>query len=105
MQSPPDVNDCKQQPRIVRPVIDAHKCEGAGECEAVCPYDVFAVRRLTREERRAMPFFPWAKVMAHGGKQGFVVDGDACHACGLCVAACPEKAIRLTRTGAAEVQP
>ncbi|MGH8864313.1 MAG: 4Fe-4S binding protein [Burkholderiales bacterium] len=25
------------------------------------------------------------------------MNADACHACGLCVAVCPEKAIRLSR--------
>ena len=99
-----DVNTCKQPPRVVAPVINALKCEGAGDCEAVCPYEVFSVRKLTGDERKAMPFFPWLKVMAHGGKQAFVVNADNCHACGLCVSACPEKAIRLTRTGVAEAQ-
>ena len=104
MKSAPDVNTCKQPPRVVRPVINAHKCEGAGDCEAVCPYDVFAVRRLTTDERRALPLVPWLKVIAHGGRQAFVVNGDDCHACGLCVTACPEKAIRLTRDGVSEIQ-
>jgi NAD-dependent dihydropyrimidine dehydrogenase PreA subunit len=27
----------------------------------------------------------------------FAVRADACHGCGLCVAACPEDAIRLAR--------
>jgi len=92
-----DVNTCKQPPKVVAPVINAAKCEGAGDCEAVCPYEVFVVSKLTNDERKAMPFFPWLKVIAHGGKQAFVVNADNCHACGLCVSACPENAIRLTR--------
>ena len=98
-----DVTTCKQPPKIVRPVIDSHKCEGAGDCETVCPYGVFTVRKLTAAERKALPVVPWLKVLAHGGKQAFAVNADACHSCGLCVAACPEKAIRLTR--GTEVQP
>jgi NAD-dependent dihydropyrimidine dehydrogenase PreA subunit len=104
MKSTTNVNACKEPPRIVHPVIHTHKCEGSGDCESVCPYDVFAVRRLKAEERRALPLFPWLKVIAHGGKQAFVVNGDDCHACGLCVAACPEKAIRLTRTAAPQAR-
>jgi NAD-dependent dihydropyrimidine dehydrogenase PreA subunit len=88
--------DCKQPPKVVSPVIDAHRCEGAGDCADVCPYGVFQLRKLTKAEMKALPFGSWLKVWVHGGKQGFVVNGDACHACGLCVAACPEKAIRLT---------
>lgn len=89
--------DCKQPPKVVAPVIDALKCQGAGDCANVCPYDVFEIRKLTRAELRALPVVPWIKVLVHGGKQGFVAAPDLCHACGLCVAACPEKAIRLNR--------
>lgn len=93
---------CSQPPKVVAPVIDAHRCEGAGDCEEVCPYDVFQLRKLSKAEKKALPFGPWLKVLAHGGRQAFVVNGDACHACGLCVTACPEKAIRLTRVAATE---
>lgn len=89
--------DCKQPANIVAPVINTHKCEGAGDCAEVCPYDVFELRKLTKAELKALPVVPWLKVLAHGGKQAFVVAPDVCHACGLCVAACPEKAIRLSR--------
>lgn len=89
--------DCKQPPNVVAPVIDTHRCEGAGDCAEVCPYDVFELRKLTKPELKALPFGPWVKVLVHGGKQAFVINPNACHACGLCVTACPEKAIRLTR--------
>jgi NAD-dependent dihydropyrimidine dehydrogenase PreA subunit len=94
----PDTDDCKQAAGVVRPVIDAHRCEGKEDCVRVCPFDVFEIRALTREEKKALPLVPWIKVMVHGGRQGFVTSPDACHACGACVAACPEKAIRLTRS-------
>ena len=104
MKQAADATTCKQPPKVVRPVIDTHKCEGAGDCETVCPYDVFVLRKLTAAERKALPLLPWFKVLAHGGKQAFVVAPDACHSCGLCVAACPEKAIRLTRDTPLEAQ-
>lgn len=94
--------DCNLPPNVARPVIDAHRCEGAGDCEEVCPYGVFRLRKLTKEELKALPFKPWLKVLVHGGKQAFVVNGDECHACGLCLTACPEKAIRLTRLATTE---
>ena len=90
-------DDCKLPPKLVRPVIDPHRCEGAGDCEDVCPYGVFELRKLTRPELKALPLIPWLKVVAHGGKQAFAIDPDACHACGRCVQVCPEKAIRLSR--------
>jgi 4Fe-4S ferredoxin len=37
------------------------------------------------------------KLFVHGGKQAFVLDPDACRGCGLCVKACPEKAIKLQK--------
>jgi NAD-dependent dihydropyrimidine dehydrogenase PreA subunit len=95
-----DKASCKQDAGVVAPVINHHACEGAGDCLAVCPYDVFQIRKLSAPELKALPLGPWIKVKVHGGKQAFVVNGDACHACGLCVAACPEHAIRLTRTSA-----
>jgi NAD-dependent dihydropyrimidine dehydrogenase PreA subunit len=97
--------DCKQPANVVTPVIDSHKCEGAGDCKDVCPYGVFALRNLTKPESKALPLGPWLKVLIHGGKQAFVVNGDECRACGLCVAACPEKAIRLTRRAIGEQRP
>jgi NAD-dependent dihydropyrimidine dehydrogenase PreA subunit len=37
------------------------------------------------------------KTKVHGRKKAFVAQPGACHACGLCVTACPEKAITLSR--------
>ena len=97
MPTTQDLSTCKQPAGVVAPVIDATRCEGKAECLRVCPYNVFEIRSLTADERRALPLGARFKVWAHGGKQAFVSDGDACHACGLCVASCPEKAIRLSR--------
>ncbi|EQA34736.1 4Fe-4S binding domain protein [Leptospira inadai serovar Lyme str. 10] len=37
--------------------------------------------------------------MFHGPNKAYVVRPEDCHACGLCVAACPEKAVRLISFG------
>ena len=92
-----DLAVCKQPAGVVHPVIDHGRCEGKADCLQVCPYDVFEVRVLTGDERRALSFGARFKVWAHGGKQAFAVREDQCHACGLCVTSCPEKAIRLSR--------
>jgi NAD-dependent dihydropyrimidine dehydrogenase PreA subunit len=97
MSSSADTSTCKQPAGVVAPVIDHGRCEGKADCLRVCPYDVFEVRALAAEERAALSLPARFKVWVHGGKQAFVVRGDQCHACGLCVAACPEKAIRLER--------
>ena len=90
-------NDCKQPPGVVAPAIDRTRCEGKENCVAVCPYDVFEMRVLTKDEKRALPFFARLKAAAHGNRQAFAVLAEACHACGLCVQACPERAIRLVK--------
>jgi NAD-dependent dihydropyrimidine dehydrogenase PreA subunit len=89
--------DCKQAPGIVAPEIDRRRCEGKEDCVEICPYDVFDIRTLTRNERRALPFFARLKAAAHGNRQAFAVRAELCHACGLCVQACPESAIRLVK--------
>ncbi len=37
------------------------------------------------------------KSIAHGRKTAYAPRASACQACGKCVAACPEKAIKLAR--------
>ena len=96
MAEPPSKKTCAPEGGRVVPVIDRNRCEAKSDCVEVCPYDVFELRRLTPEERSGLSFVGRLKVFFHGGKQAFAVRADACHACGLCVRACPEKAIRLT---------
>jgi len=86
---------CKDAGKVV-PVIDPNRCEAKGDCVRVCPYDVFEIRQLTPAERGTLSWVGRIKTWAHGNRQAFVVHPDACHACGLCVTACPEHAIRLT---------
>jgi NAD-dependent dihydropyrimidine dehydrogenase PreA subunit len=90
----PEALGCKETGRLF-PVIDASRCEGKEDCVRVCPYDVFEVRKLTDQERGALGLLARLKVFVHGGKQGFVTRPGDCHACGECVKACPEQAIKL----------
>lgn len=94
----PEGAECKEAGRLV-PVIDTRRCEGKEDCVRVCPYDVFTVRRLTDAERSGLGLLNRFKVFVHGGKQAFVERGSDCHACGKCVTACPEKAIKLRALG------
>jgi 4Fe-4S ferredoxin len=90
-------DDCSQPAGVIRPVIDRSRCEGKDDCVRVCPWAVFEVRTLLGPERRALPFMARLKTRLHGNRQAFAVRADGCHACGLCVAACPEQAITLAR--------
>lgn len=91
---------CKQSPGVVAPVIDRTRCEGKEVCVAVCPYDVFEVRVLSRVERSALPLFGRIKAASHGNRQAFVIRAELCHSCELCIEACPETAIRFARLSA-----
>ena len=86
---------CAGVPGRVAPVVDRNRCEAKEECVRVCPYSVFEMRRLSREERTGMSLLGRLKSAAHKNHQAVVVNPEDCHACNLCVEACPEKAIQL----------
>ena len=89
--------ECKQEPGAFVPVIDRNRCEGKAQCVSVCPYHVFTVDVLPKAQREGLGIRGRLKGLAHGWRQALTPNADACHACGLCVAACPEKAISLKR--------
>ena len=93
----PPAESCKPEVGEVRPVIDLAKCEGKADCLRVCPYDVFEVRVATGAERSGLGLMAQLKSLAHGHKTACASNPDQCHACGLCVTACPETAIRLLK--------
>jgi NAD-dependent dihydropyrimidine dehydrogenase PreA subunit len=88
---------CRDEPGRVAPVIDRNRCEGKQDCVRVCPYDVFEMGSLSASDRSGLSLVGRLKAWAHGNRQAFAVNPGACHACGLCVEACPERAIELVR--------
>jgi 4Fe-4S ferredoxin len=92
------VAKCQPEAGKVVPVIDRTRCEGKQDCVAVCPFDVFEMRHLTQEDTQSMGFFPRIKARLRGNWQAFVIRPEACHACNLCVLACPEQAIKLIQS-------
>jgi NAD-dependent dihydropyrimidine dehydrogenase PreA subunit len=89
--------DCRAEPGYLRPVVDHARCEAKHCCEKICPFNVFEVRRIEKEDFRALPFGAKIKVFAHGMKTAYTPNADACRACTLCVDICPESAIQLIR--------
>lgn len=89
--------DCKQAPGVMVPVVDLARCEGQGDCALVCPEGVFEVRRIDGRDYWALSLLHRLKLRVHGMRVAYVPNADACRACGLCVQACPEKAITLAR--------
>jgi len=88
-------NDCRGEPGKVAPVVDRNRCEGKEDCVRVCPYDVFEVRVLDAADRASLSLIGKLKAWAHGNRQAYVVRPGDCHACQLCIEACPESALRL----------
>jgi 4Fe-4S ferredoxin len=88
---------CKQEPGIIFPVIDLNRCEGKGDCERVCPENVFDVRRIEEEDYRRLGLLQRFKLRIHGLNVAYTPNVDACRSCGLCVTACPEHAITLAK--------
>jgi NAD-dependent dihydropyrimidine dehydrogenase PreA subunit len=77
------------------------RCEAKGDCVEVCPYGVFEVRRIEEEDYRALSLPARLKVFFHGKRSAYTPNAMDCRACGLCVVACPEKAIQIVRASSA----
>jgi 4Fe-4S ferredoxin len=90
-------DSCKQDPGVFGPVVSFKRCEGKGDCERVCPEDVFQVRRIEDADYQPLNALLKLKLRVHGMQVAYTPNIDACRSCGLCVAACPENAITLQR--------
>ncbi len=88
--------DCKEAGVLV-PQVDRGRCEGKRDCVEVCPYDVFEVRRIEDADFARLGLLGKLKSIAHKRQTAYTPRAADCHACGDCVSACPEKAIKLVR--------
>ncbi len=89
---------CRAAPAAWAPRVDRAKCEGKRDCVAVCPYDVFEVGRIVDADFAALGVLGKLKSVAHRRQTAYTPGESRCQACGLCVVACPEKAITLVRS-------
>lgn len=91
--------ECTAEGGRFTPKVDHGKCEGKEDCAAVCPYDVFEVRKIDDADFEALGFLARLKKRAHRRQSAYTPGADGCRACGMCVVACPEKAITLVEFG------
>jgi NAD-dependent dihydropyrimidine dehydrogenase PreA subunit len=89
--------ECRAEPGDFSPLVDRAKCEGKAECVDVCPLHVFEVRRIDDEDFADLGLFAKLKSVLHGRQTAYTPRASACQACGKCVQACPEDAIKLVR--------
>lgn len=89
-------DNCDETGGKLMPVVDFNSCGAKEDCLAVCPYDVFEMRPIAAEDKAQLNLKGKIKTLFFNQK-AYLSDPGLCHACGLCVTACPEKAIKLTK--------
>jgi NAD-dependent dihydropyrimidine dehydrogenase PreA subunit len=90
-------DDCKPVSGVIAPTVNLNKCEGKTTCVEVCPYNVFEMQAISDEDYARLNLVGKLKTLVHGKMKAIVKNPEQCHSCGLCVTACPEKAIKLER--------
>ena len=90
-------DNCKETAGMLMPIVDFNKCEAKGPCIDVCPYDVFQMQKIDKQDFSGLSFIGKIKTLAHGSEKAYIIKPMECHSCGLCVTACPEKAIKLVK--------
>ena len=64
--------NCNNDAGKVAPIINRERCEGKAACFNVCPFDVFEIAKISKEERNKLSLRGKLKAWVHGGKQAFV---------------------------------
>jgi NAD-dependent dihydropyrimidine dehydrogenase PreA subunit len=80
--------------------INRNRCEGKAVCVAVCPHQVFEVRRIDDADFAKLGLLGKLKSRAHGRRTAYTPRQADCSGCKECVEACPEGAIVVLATAA-----
>src|SRR5258708_22914051 len=66
--SSPSISQCKPESGTGLPVVTLKRCEGKGDCERVCPENVFEVRRIDDADYAQLGALQKFKLRVHGMK-------------------------------------
>lgn len=89
-------SNCADTAEKMMPIVNFNNCGGKQDCVVVCPFNVFTMQPISKEDKAKLNIKGQIKTFFFNQK-AYVIHPEQCHACGLCVNACPEKAIKLTR--------
>ncbi|GLR19839.1 4Fe-4S dicluster domain-containing protein [Portibacter lacus] len=87
-------SNCDDEGGKLMPLVNFNSCGAKEDCVAICPYDVFEMRPITDDDKSKLNLKGKIKTFFFKNK-AYLTDPALCHACGLCVQACPENAIKL----------
>ncbi len=91
-----DNSNCSDIAEKLMPLVNFNNCGGKEDCVAACPYNVFEMQTITKEDKATLTLKGKIKTLFFKEK-AYVINPEQCHACGLCIQACPERAIKLTK--------
>jgi NAD-dependent dihydropyrimidine dehydrogenase PreA subunit len=80
---------------MVWPVINPDRCFGDADCVSACPHGVLGTRAVSSGLQDAAMGRARAAPDLVISRQALVLAPERCAACGLCVAACGQRAIFL----------
>ena len=80
------------------PEIDLNKCESDGICVKSCLFKVFEMNLISDRQFSKLSLIGKIKTLFHGRNKAIVIYPYQCTGCGVCIIACPEKAIKLIKS-------
>ncbi|MGH1438329.1 MAG: 4Fe-4S dicluster domain-containing protein [Lewinella sp.] len=89
-------SNCADARGKLMPLVNFNNCGAKEDCITVCPYDVFEMLQITMKGKDQLNLKGKLKTFFFKHK-AYLTDPALCHACELCVQACPENAIILTK--------